>query len=195
MNAGQAAASLTGIFVGATLCIIGFYLVKGVRAAWGMMRDIATGLKSAQEHSTRLVAAAEGIQQELAFQRGLALQAQAVATQGMQVGGDPEEQAGDEADPDPNAELARYMEERARAMRVRPPFPSTNYDRLRQEPFDPAHGIDHGKPDAEVGDTDRSLLEQTDEQLMEAETLEGMRERGMDVEDHDAVHPGIVKEA
>ena len=66
------------------------------------------------------------------------------------------------------------------------PFPDPMYDRFPVKPEE---------PDASLDDTDRELLEQTDQQLSEAETLEALRARGVDVEPGDTLHRGIVVEA
>jgi hypothetical protein len=49
--------------------------------------------------------------------------------------------------------------------------------------------------DAKMDDTDRDLLEQTPEQLAAAQVLEELRQRGIEVEDSDTVHPGVEVDA
>jgi hypothetical protein len=67
------------------------------------------------------------------------------------------------------------------------PFPSPVYDRypVYKEP----------EPDAKIEDTDSSGLTQTDEELVEAERVENLRNMGLHIEDDDTQHDAVVVES
>ena len=85
--------------------------------------------------------------------------------QGMQVGGDP-------ASP-------------LVAPRGTVSFPTPAYDRFQVVE----------EHDAETDDTSMEMLNQTDRDLAQIEHIENMRDRGIEVEPDDAVHPGVEVDA
>lgn len=50
-------------------------------------------------------------------------------------------------------------------------------------------------PDAKPEDTDKEGLNQTDDDLVDAERIENLRDRGIQVEDSDTIHPGVVADS
>lgn len=149
LGAAATAAFAAGCYVGwkAWLWMVGWYslILRGVRAA-------------------------EGIQQELAYMRGLT----GGTLPDMHVGGDPEDAVGPQPVP--------AMTSRARGFH---PFPEPIMDRFAVQP----------EPDATKEDTDMDLLAQDDRDLAAMEVLENLRQRGIEVEDSDTVHPGITVDA
>ena len=85
--------------------------------------------------------------------------------------------------PEVQAQIQQQAAQQQQTTRRPVPFPSAVYDRFTVV------------PDAEVGDTDRVSLEQTDEDLAEMEKIEALRAQGMIIEDEEVVHEGVQVEA
>jgi hypothetical protein len=65
-------------------------------------------------------------------------------------------------------------------------FPSPVYDRFQ---------VAKPEPDATKEDTDIDLLHQTEEEMVTMEQIDNLRQRGIEVEDSDTVHPGVTAES
>lgn len=155
--------------VGAIGAACGILIAIAVAVGFHVGRKAWRWAKGVFNTLLRGVRALEAVAQELAYIRNLS-----GGTIGeQQVGGDPEEARSQNA----------YVPQNRRSNTV--PFPEPILDRFQQEPI----------PDATLADTDMDLLRQTDADLVDIEKLENMRQSGMEVEDSDVVHPGIVREA
>jgi hypothetical protein len=153
------------IVLGALTGAAGTLLLAGIGYAAYRAGGVALAFYRLMQRGVR---AAEGIQGELAYMRSLT---------GGQLG---EQQMGGDQDETHHAN-PQYVPTRAAEPRATIPFPPAFMDRFPQEPV----------PDATREDTDMELLNQTDADLVEIEKLEQMRQSGMEVEDSDAVHPGV----
>lgn len=154
-------AVLLGALGMAAMILVVIVAVVAVWKVWPLLVVFKDSVPRLEKAVTKAAAVMDAIHRELAYMRSLTPQPT------PNFGGDPGSPgAGQEPTPAP----------------APTPFPSPVFDRfpvMREE------------PDAKIDDTDSGGLTQTDEDLVRMESLENLRQRGMQVEASDAIHEAI----
>lgn len=143
-------------------------VVAGIVAVWKvypLLRDLAKALSGLEKQSKGLLSATDGIHRELAYMRSL------TPPPTPNFGGEP-------GSPSPG--------QSSQETPPPTPFPSPVFDRFQ---------VVREEPDATLQDTDSGGLTQTDEDLVQMEALENLRQMGQQVEDSDTEHEAIEVES
>lgn len=165
-------AILLGALVMAALTIFGvaaFFVVKWLKAVATLLQQTTNMLSLLSGELLSIRPMLESIKGEMAYMRGMAIASGAPQPESL-----PDLPAGG-----------------SRPVVATPPkpsgpaqFPTAIMDRFEVAP-----------PDAVAEDNDVALLGQTDAQLEEIERIEKLRQSGVEVEDDDVVHDGIVADS